>query len=79
MLRLWAFWVPYRRLYCSSFFFSYGSYVELASADKPAGDALPGIDALPGMSVDGLIDHTLTYRLSRVGYMVPNILYASVG
>ena len=43
--------------------FCYGSFVELASADKRAGEALPDIP------VNGLTDHIVTWRLSRVGYM----------
>ena len=45
--------MPCSRLSCCSFLFSEGSFVELASADKPAGDALPDI------SEDGPTDHTL--------------------
>ena len=58
MLKLWGF--------CCSSPFWYGSFVELASADKPAGDALPDT------SVNGLTDHIC---LSRVGYM-GSILHA---
>ena len=39
------------------------SFVEVASAEKPAGDALPDIP------VDGLTEHILSYHLSRVGHM----------
>ena len=45
--------MPCSGLSCCSFLFSEGSFVELASADKPAGDALPDI------SEDGPTDHTL--------------------
>ena len=49
-----GFWVPFQGLYCCSSLFCYGSFVELASADKPASDAHLDI------SEDGLTDHTLT-------------------
>jgi len=51
------------RLYCWTCLFCSGSFVEVASADKPAGNALPDI------SVNGLTDHLLNKRLSRVRYM----------
>ena len=46
--------MPCARLSRCSSLFSYGSFVELASADKTAGDALPDIP------VNGLTDHIVT-------------------
>ena len=63
VLKLWGFRVSCPLLYCCSSFFCSGSFVELVSADKPAGDALPDT------SENGPTDHTLIEHLAHVGYV----------